>query len=129
MLTTNSAGKDNVFCPGEHIVVKCSVKGPTLHWHIGNTSFAIPQKRNITFSAGPNKEGLHTYMNTAIGRLDFYQNATYIGSNGRDSSIDSELHMHLSNPNNFVDVICEDNFQMKKKISITFLHGRLNFRG
>ena len=111
-----------MFCPGEHIVVKCSVLGPILHWSIGNTSFAIPQKRTVTFSAGPNKEGLHTYMNTAIGRLDFYQNATYIGVN-------SELHMHLSNANDFIEVICEDNVSMRKKIYITALHGRLNFMG
>ena len=129
MLTTYSTGQDNVFCPREHIVVKCSVKGPKLHWRIGNTSFATPQKINVTFSADPNKEGLHTIINTASGCLDFYQNATYIGSNGKDSSIDSELHIHLNNANDFVEVICEDNFQMKKKINITFLHGRLNFMG
>ena len=126
MLTTNSNGQDNVFCPREHIVVKCSVKGPKLHWLIGNTLFAI---RQVTFFADSNKEGSHTYMKTAIGRLDFYQNVTYIGSNVRDSSIDSELHMQLSNAIDFVEVICEDNFQMKKKINITALHGRLNFIG
>ena len=93
------------------IVVKCSVQGPKLHWRMGNTSFAIPQKRNVTSSADPNKEGLHTYMDKAIVRLDFYQNATYIGSNSKDSRIDSELHMHLSNANNLLKLFVKITFK------------------
>ena len=130
LLTTNGNGKENVFCPRELIVVKCSVKGSALRWHIGKASFAIFHlNRTVTFFAGLNGEGLHSYMYSAIGRLDFYQNATYVASSAADSSIDSELHMHLNDVNDFVEVICEDLYQKKKRINITALHGMLKFFG
>ena len=126
---TNSIEEDNLFCPRELIIVKCSVRSSVLRWRIDEASFAIPetiQARTVTFFAEQNQEGLHSYINTTIGRLDFYQNTTYIASSPVDSSIDSELHMHLNDTNNFVEVSCLDAIEQEKSINITLLHGTLN---
>ena len=125
---TNSIENDNVFCPRKLIIVKCSVRSSELTWHVDEASFAIPKTifaRTLTFVAGQYREGPHIYMNTAIGRLDFYKNTTYIAVNAEDSSIDSELHMHMNHSNNFVVVTCLDSYQQMKSINITLLPGIL----
>ena len=126
LLTTNGNGGNNVFCPRELIIVKCTVRGLAIRWQIGKTSFAIPNKLDVDFFAGLNDEGKHTYMDTAIGHLDFYQNGSYVASSGADSSVDSELHMHLNDTNDFVEVTCKDFYQNKKTINITLFPGTFN---
>ena len=115
-----------MFCPGEQIIVTCSVRSYLLRWHIGKTSFPISGKTDVTFFAGRNREGLNIYMNTTIGRLDFYQNATYVGSTSADSNIHSELHMHLNDTNDYIEVTCKDFYQKNKTINITVFPSMLN---
>ena len=126
LLTTNGNGGNNVFCPRELIIVKCTVRALALSWHIGKSSFVIYNKVDVPIFAGPNGEGLHIYMYTAIGRLDFHQNGSYVASSPADSSLDSELHLHLNDANDFVEVTCKDFYQKKKSIKITVFPGMLN---
>ena len=95
-------------------------EGLVLHWHIGRTSFVLFGKVDVTYSAGPYEEGFQSYMNATYGRLDFYQNESYVASTTANSSVNSELHMHLINANNFIKVVCKDLNQKNKTISITF---------
>ena len=127
LLTTNGNGGNNVFCPRELIIVKCTVRGFAIRWQIGKSSFAIFNKADVTFSGGPYEEGFHSYMNSAVGRLDFYQNGSYVASTGADSSVDSELHMHLNDSNDFVEVTCKDLYLNKKTINITVFPSTFNF--
>ena len=115
-----------MFCSRELIIVKCTVRALALRWHIGKSSFAKFNRPDVTFFAGLNDEGKHTYMDTAIGRLDFYQNGSYVASSTADSSVDSELHMHLNDTNDFVEVTCKDFYQNKKTINITVFPGTFN---
>ena len=127
LLKSNGKEGGNVFCPGEPIIVTCSVRSNSLRWSIGRTSFVIPEKETITFFARPNREGIHSYMNTAIGRLHFYQNTTHVASTAARSSIDSELHMHLNDANDFVEVTCNELYHNTKTINITVFPGMLYF--
>ena len=115
-----------MFCPGEPIIVKCSVGSSALRWHIGETSFVIFGNADVTFTAGPDNEEKYTYMNTTIGRLNFYPNGTYVGSTSADSILNSELHMHLNDANAFIEVTCKELwYQKKKTINITVFSGML----
>ena len=125
MLTTNSKEGNNMFCPGEPIIVKCSVRGELLRWHIGKTSFVILRKGDVTFSANPYDEGRYSYLKTTIGRLNFYQNGSYVGLNSTNSTINSELHMHLNDANDFIEVTCKEFLYLKDTINITVFPGRL----
>ena len=125
LLTTNSKEGNNMFCPGEQIIVKCSVGSSALRWHIGETSFDIFGNSDVTFTAGPDNEGKFTYMNTTIGHLYFYQNETYVGSTSADSTLNSELHMHLNDANDFIEVTCKELWYKKKTINITVFPGML----
>ena len=119
-MTSNSKAGINKFWPGEPIVVKCSVKGLVLHWHIGRTSFVFIWKADVTYSAGAYEEGFQSYMNATYGRLDFYQNESYVVSTTANSSVNYELHMHLINANNFIKVVCKDLYQKNKTIASLF---------
>ena len=115
-----------MFCPGEPIIVKCSVRGIILRWHIGKTSFVIFGKADATFAAGPYDEGKYSYMESAVGRLNFYQNGSSIGSTSGDSTLNSELHMHLEDANDFIEVTCKEFlYQKNKTINITVFPGML----
>ena len=50
-------------------------------------------------------------MNATYGHLDFYQNGSYAASTNADSSINSELHMHLINTKDFIEVVFKDLYQ------------------
>ena len=115
-----------MFCPGEPIIVKCSVRGLSLHWHIGKASFHIIKRPDVTFSIGPYNEGPLRFMRTTIGRLYFYQNESYAGSTAADSTLNSELHMHLNDANDFFEVTCEDSYQHTMTKSITVFPGMFN---
>ena len=125
LLTTNSKGGNNMFCPGEPIIVKCSVRSLAITWHIGETSFVIFGKVDVNISAGLYKEGLNTYMDSAYGRLNFYQNGSFVGSTSADSTLNSELHMHLKDANDFIEVTCKELHQKNKNINITVFPGML----
>ena len=115
-----------MFCPGEPIIVKCSVGSSVLRWHIGETSFVIFGNADVTFATGPDNEGKYTYMDTTIGRLNFYQNRTYVDSSFLDVTLNSELHMHLNDVNDFIEVTCKELWHQKKKtINITVFPGML----
>ena len=125
LLTTNSKEGNNMFCPGEPIIVKCSVGSSALRWHVGETSFVIFGNPDVTFTAGPDNEGKYTYINTTIGRLNFYPNGTYVGSTSADSTLNSEMHMHLNDANDFIEVTCKKLWYKKKTINITVFPGML----
>ena len=126
LLTTNSKERNNMFCPGEPIIVKCSVRDTILRWRIGETSFAIFGKVAVTFTAYPNDEQRYIYMNTTIGRLNFYRNESYVGSIFPHSTVISELHMHLKDANDFIEVNCEQITYFKfKTVRITVFPGML----
>ena len=127
LLTTNSKEGNNMFCPGEPIIVKCSVRSLGLRWHIGETSFVIFGKADADIFAGPYNEGQYVYMNSAYGRLNFYQNGSYVGSTSADSTLNSELHMHLEDENDFIEVTCKEFLHLKndETINITVFPGML----
>ena len=126
LLTTNSKEGNNMFCPGEPIIVKCSGRNSAVRWHIGETSFYIFGNADVTFAAGPHNEGKYAYMDTTIGRLNFYQNKTYVGSTFENLTLNSELHMHLNDENEFIEVTCKELWHRKKKtINITVFPGML----
>ena len=108
-LTTNSKEGNNMFCPGEPIIVKCSVRDTVLEWHIGETSFVIERtKQRILFTSRPWDLRTYIYRNTSIGRLNFYRNESYVGSIYFHSFLNSELHMHLKDANDFIEVSCRE---------------------
>ena len=103
------------------------MRGELLHWHIGITSFVIFRKEDVTFSAGPHDEGRYSYLNTSVGRLNFYQNGSYVGSNSTNSTLNSELHMHFNDSNDFIEVKCQESSVYEiKTINITLYPGMLN---
>ena len=114
-----------MFCPGEPIIVKCSVRSLGLRWHIGETSFVIFGKEDVDIFVGLYREGLYFYMDSVYGRLNFYRNGSYIGSTFTDTTLKSELHMHLENANDFIEVTCEELHQKHKTINITVFSGML----
>ena len=117
-----------MFCPEEPIIVKCSVRGEILHWHIGKTSFVMLRK-DVTFYAGLNDEGKYSYLNTTVGRLNFYQNGSYVDSNSTISEkiLNSELHMHLNGANDYIEVSCQQSLVFEiTTINITAFPGMLN---
>ena len=115
-----------MFCPGEPIIVKCSVRDKVLRWHIGETSLAIFGKTDVSFSAHPDDERRYTYINTTIGRLNFYRNESDVGSIFPHSNVISKLHMHLKDANDFMEVSCEELTYLKMKtIKITVFPGML----
>ena len=115
-----------MFCPGEPIIVKCTVRSLGITWHIGETSFVIFGKVDVNIFAGRYHEGLHVYMDSAYGRLNFYQNGSYVGSTFADTTLNSELHMHLEDTNDFIEVTCKELHQKNKTINITVFPGILN---
>ena len=115
-----------MFCPGEPIIVKCSVRSTVLRWHVGKTSFVIFERVNVYFTAHPDDERRYIYMNTAVGRLNFYRNETYVGPHILDSTIISELHMHLKDANDFIELSCVDfSHHISNIINITVFPGML----
>ena len=114
-----------MFCPGEPIIVKCTVRSLGITWHIGETSFVIFGKVDVNIFAGRYHEGLYVYMDSAYGRLNFYQNGSYVGSTFADTTLYSELHMHLENANDFIEVTCKELHQNNKTINITVFPGML----
>ena len=126
LLTTNSKEGNNMFCPGEPIIVKCSVRGLGLRWHIGGT-LVIFGKTDADIFAGPYNEGQYSYIESTYGRLNIYQNGSYVGSTSADSTLNSELHMHLEDANDFIEVTCKEflNPENDKTINITVIPGML----
>ena len=129
-LTTNSKEGNNMFCPGEPIIVKCSVPNPILVWFIDHSSFVLERKHPLylSFYLRPWGES-YLYLNSSIGHLNFYRNETYVGSSldNSHSFINSELHMHLNDGNNFIYVKCIDLGRYKfKTINIITFPGMLN---
>ena len=115
-----------MFCPGELIIVKCSVRDTVLIWRIGESSFVIIEKKDIIFTSRPYDFRTYHYMNTAIGRLNFYRNESYVGSIHFHSFLNSELHLHLNDENDFIEVNCEDFLVHEiKAINITVFPGML----
>ena len=114
-----------MFCPGEPIIVKCSVRTYAIIWHIGETSFVIFEKLDVNIYADPHNEGLYVYMDSAYGRLNFYKNGSYVGSTSADKTLNSELHMHLEDVNDFIEVTCKELHQTNKTINITVFPGML----
>ena len=116
-------------CPGELIIVKCSVQGSILRWRIGSSSFTLSNMKTADFVAGPNQEGKRSVISTADGDLIFYQNDTCIASNPADSSIVSELHFHLNGAKDFIEIFCTElNLNpIGENITIAVL-GMLNLR-
>ena len=126
LLTTNSKEGNNMFCPGEPIIVKCSVKSTVLRWYIGETSFVIFGRVDVFFTADPDDERRYIYINTAVGRLNFYRNESYVGPHTTDSTVISELHMQLNDANDFIELSCEDSTHHKiNTINITVFPGML----
>ena len=113
-----------MFCPGELIIVKCSKSETFLYWRIGKTSFTIFRTLPIIFTAYP-EDDRYIYMNTSIGLLNFYRNESYLGSTHSHSTIFSELHMHLKDANDFIEVSCEISYQKTNFLKITVFPGML----
>ena len=129
-LTSNSK-EGNTFCPGELIIVKCSVMNPSLVWQFGESSFVIERKENrdyLSFYVRPWGRS-YLYLNSSIGRLNFYRNETYAGSSDdlSHSFVNSEFHIRLNHANDFIGIWCND-YQgfIFKMIKITVLPGTLN---
>ena len=133
LLTTNSKEGNNMFCPGEPIIVKCSVLSEYLQWNILESSLVIERKHKAYLHFNllyPNAiEDSYIYLNSSAGLLNFYRNETYAGLSLGDSHsfINSELHMHLNHPNDFIIVRCFDLYEyIMKTINITTFPGMLN---
>ena len=114
-----------MFCPGEPIIVKCSVRDTVLHWLIGDTSFVI-ERKDIRFTLLPLDFRTYLYINTSIGRLNFYRNESSVASIYFHSFLNSELHMHLKDANYFIEVSCREDLVYEiKTINITVFPGML----
>ena len=115
-------GDKDVSCPGKSITVKCSVRGISLQWSIGRSSFNISGSRTVMFVAGPYEENRRLIITTTIGDMVFYQNATFADvSNPANSSIESELRFYINNTKDFVEVICSDSSTNSMQKNITVL--------
>ena len=65
------------------------------------------------------KEDRYTYIDTTIGRLNFYRNESYVGSIFPQSAVIYELHMHLKDGNDFIEVSCKEfSYQKMNTINI-----------
>ena len=130
-MTTNSKEGNNIFCPGEPIILNCLVMSTALFWFITKSSLVIQGQNTkyITFNVYAPSGDPYLFLDSSAGRLNFYRNESYTGS-FRDSSqsfINSELHMQLNHANDFIVVTCvnlvENTFTM---IKITTVPGMLN---
>ena len=106
-------------CPGELIIVRCSVVGPTLRWIVTDTSLELTSSNLVTFTATTSDVGRLQTIPTSTIVLKFYQNETVENTTHRfNSTISSEMHFHLD-VDESVTIRCNDHNQKSEEMKVT----------